>query len=542
MEKTFHLLDCTLREAPLENLMWGQMFIKKMIHGLENAGIDIIEVGFLTNKPYVAGSTSFQSVEEIGKYLTNKKPGVQYVALVDYGRYDLRYLSPYDGNSIDAIRICFKHHQIEEVLAYASQIREKGYKVCIQHVDTMGYSNEEILRFIEKVNAFKPYAYSIVDTFGSMYASDVSHFTKLVADNLSEDILLGFHAHNNLMLADANVQLFLSEYNGKRKIIVDSSLYGCGRSAGNAHTELIAQFLNKTYSTAYDIDEILDLIDTVIVAVREKTEWGYSIPYFISGIFNAHSFNAKQLMKRHNLRSRDLLGIMGRLDETQKKKYDYALLERLYVEYFDTHTNDSETVQALSRKLADNKILLLGPGKTINDKKFKISDFIELNAPTVIAVNNLIEGFKLDFIFYSSATRYKNLQYQDYKTVGSPSIILTSNIKDSSEEELIVDYKSLIKFGWVNLDSSFILLLRLLQRCSINEIYAAGLDGYQDFGNTFYNTDLEVSMDLQDRLEQTEDNLSMLRDMRKTNPDFKIHFLTQSIYEEAFEDDKGDRI
>ena len=77
------LLDCTLREAPIDNLMWGEMNIHKMIHGLEMANVDIIECGFLKNADYIKGSTSFQRVEDIIPFLKNKKKGKTYVALVD---------------------------------------------------------------------------------------------------------------------------------------------------------------------------------------------------------------------------------------------------------------------------------------------------------------------------------------------------------------------------------------------------------------------------------------------------------------------------
>ena len=260
--KNFKLLDCTLREAPLDDLMWGDLSIRKMIHGLEKAQVDIIEVGFLKNAPYKFGSTSFQKAEEMRPYLKHKKPNTMYVALVDYGRYDLQYLSEYDGTSIDAIRVCFKHHEIDVVLDYAKAIKEKGYQVCIQHVDTMGFSDGQIADFIKKVNQLKPFSYSIVDTFGAMYASDMLHYAKLASEILDDSIWLGFHAHNNLMLADANAQGFIEYIGTRRNIIADASLYGCGRSAGNAHTELLAQYMNSKQGGVYDINEMLDLIDT----------------------------------------------------------------------------------------------------------------------------------------------------------------------------------------------------------------------------------------------------------------------------------------
>ena len=532
----YKLLDCTLREAPIDGLLWGQMAIKKMIRGLEKADVDIIEVGFLKNAPYVSGSTSFQRVEDMLPYLKKKKEGTLYVALVDYGRYDLKYLSDYDGRTIDAIRICFKKHEIGPVLDYAAQIRAKGYQVCIQHVDTLSYTDEEIVSFIEKVNAFMPFSYSVVDTFGAMYEEDMLRLTQLANAHLHKDIWLGFHGHNNLMLANSNAQRFLSEIGTQRKVIVDSSLFGCGRSAGNAHTELLAQFMVQKLGANYDINALLDLIDTVIVSAREKTTWGYTVPYFIAGMHNAHTFNVKQLLKRHNLSSKDLRGIIERLDERQKKQYDYALLEKLYVEYFDQPVEDGAVIAELTEAFAGRKILLLAPGKSVQENKAEIDRFVAEHNPIVIGVNNLIDGYRLDYVFYSGVVRYQDLQYQDRHATGNPKLLVTSNIKTKpAENEQIVNYSSLVKFGWVNLDSSAILLLRLLLRCGVSELYAAGLDGYKSFGQAFYKNALDTGLADSDRIEHTADNLSMMTDLRAEHPEFCVHFLTESVYSKVFE-------
>lgn len=532
---TVKLLDCTLREAPIDGLMWGTSNIKKMIQGLEKSNIDIIEVGFLKNDDHKDGTTIFRTVSEIKKSLEHKNTTTMYVALVDYGRYDIANLEPYDGTSIDAIRICFKHDEIDDVLGYADAIRKKGYQVCIQHVDTMGYTDEEICCFIEKINEFKPYAYSIVDTFGAMYSEDLLHYIELVNNKLEKSIWMGFHGHNNLMLADANAQLFVNKLSKKHNIIVDTSLYGCGRGAGNAHTELLMQYLVEKNNANYDLDEVLDLIDTVIVMAEEQADWGYTIPYFISGIYNAHTFNVRHLLKRHNIKSRDLREIIEKLDDTQKKKYDYKLLEKLYIDHFEHEFVDDESIQYIRGKLEERNVVLLAPGKSVQECCDDVSSYIRKNRSIVIGVNNLIEGYRQDFVFYSSSLRYQNLQYLDLQGTEAPELIITSNIKSEPDEnEVLVDYKALIKYGWVNLDSSIILLLRLLVKCGVKNINIAGLDGFRTAGFSFYRSDLDTGVKEADKIELTEDNYSMIEDFKNEYPEIQISFLTPTIYEKIY--------
>jgi 4-hydroxy 2-oxovalerate aldolase len=298
----------------------------------------------------------------------------------------------------------------------------------------------------------------------------------------------------------------------------------------------MTQYAVKKYGQDYDIDPILDLMDSIIVPISKKVEWGYSVPYFISAIHNAHTFNVKQLLKRHNIKSKDLRKIIEMLDETQKRAYDYSLLEKLYVQYFNHPVDDHEAIDLLSKAFAGKSILLIGPGKSAITDREKIENLIQEKNPIVIGINNLISDYKLDYVFYSGVNRYQNLQYQDYRKSGSPRIILSSNIKTEAEDnELIVDYLSLIKFGWVNIDSSAILLLRLLIRCGVSNVDIAGFDGYDNTQDSFYNKELDTGLDAEEKSEHTKDNLSMLQDIKENNKNFNIHFITKSVYDTVFQ-------
>lgn len=525
------LLDCTLREAPVENFFIGEKFIKEFVYRCEKVGIDVIECGFLKDVDHVPGSNCFRTVEQIREYIPNKKVGITYVALMDYGRYSLENLSEYDGTSIDGIRICFKYGQQKEAIETGKQIKAKGYKVFIQHVDTLAYTDIEIINFIDQVNELKPDSYAIVDTFGSMYADDLIRLSMLINHHLDKDITLGFHPHNNLLLANSNIQEFISRYAGKREIMVDASVLGCGRGAGNANTELVTEFLNKKYNRNYDLNELLDLVDRLMPKLQEHCSWGYSIPYFLSGIHGAHVYNANFLLRRHNIPSKDLRAIIEKLDGRQKKEYDYALLERLYVEHFDHPIDDKAAKSMLKKQFEGRKILLLAPGMTLKTERDKINEFIETEHPLVIGINNKISIIKLDYIFFSSRNRYSEYCFEKHKS--NPRLLLTSNIMQSTKktDELVFDYKKLIKFGWVNIDSSMILLLRLVLELGCKEVYIAGFDGFTaNRSQNYYLQDLETSMKIEDLLLLTEENRQMLDDLEMHYSDAHIVFLTTSQY------------
>lgn len=527
------LLDCTIREAPLKELYFGEAYIQKFINGLEKSNINIIECGFLKNGQYTLGSTIFSKVEQIEPYLRHKKKNTLYVALVDYGRFDLENLTPYNKKSIDGIRICFKKAEKDKVFDYAKAIKDKGYKVFFQHVDTLDYTDIEIIELLQKVNELKPYAYSIVDTFGSMYADDVTHLYSLVNRHLNLDIKLGFHTHNNLMLAVANSQLFITLAYATRDIMVDGSVLGCGRGAGNTNLECLAQFINQKFQGKYNLDELFDLIDTLMPKLQKECKWGYDIPYFLSGIHSSHVFNVNHILRRHNILSKDLRAIIEKLDTKQKKQYDYKLLEKLYVEHIGKKVDDSKNLKELKNIIKKRQILFLLPGSSLIKYKNKIKEFIAKNKPLVVSLNNYNQDFQNDIVFFSSIRRY--LEYEKLNLKNDCKILITSNIKTKPKNnEFIINYLSLIKFGWINLDASVILALRLFIKQGVKDIFFAGFDGFNAKNKkNYYNDVLENTLNKDELLLISKDVKEMLDDLLKEHH-INATFLTPSIYEDNF--------
>lgn len=525
------LLDCTIREAPVKNLFFGNEFIENFISGLEQTNIDIIECGFLKNDSYLDGTTSFQRVEEIEVFLKNKKKNILYVALIDYGRYDLKYLSDYNGKSIDGIRICFKKGEGVDAIKLAYEIKNKGYKVFIQHVDTLGYDDNEIIEIIKAVNNLQPYSYAIVDTFGSMYTDDVRRLYSLISPYLDKKINFGYHAHNNMMLAGANSQEFIRLAHRDYNCSVDGSILGCGRGAGNAHTELMVEFLNKKFNTNYNLNNLLDLIDYSLPVLTSKGKWGYSIPYFLSGLHGAHVFNVNHLLRRHNIKSSDLRQIIDKLDDKHKKAYDYKLLEQIYVEYFNNQIDDKKSIEYLKDKFSHQKILVLASGNSVNTHKETIKEFIANYNPIIISINNKIAEYNADFIFYSSEKRYLS---HSLNGTDSDYIIKTSNIKEKKyKHEIEINYLPLIKSGWINIDNATIILLRLLCQLKCENIYIAGFDGF-DINNlvsNYYDNRLVTTIEKEDLLLMNKEIKEMLQDIKhdfsETN---NIYFITPSYY------------
>lgn len=353
MAKKIELLDCTLRDgAYVVDSKFGPAAIKSLVCKLQAAGIDIIECGWLKNQPHEKGSVFYHVPGDFAQYITEKSAGSLYVAMIDWDRYDLNNLTACDGKTIDAVRIVFPHGKQKEGIRTGSFVREKGYQVFYQAANTLAYTDHELMALAEDVNKSHPICLSIVDTFGAMYETDLERIVSVLDSHLDRNIKLGFHSHNNQQLSFALAVRFVELLkDSERGAVVDASLCGMGRGAGNANTELAAGYLNRKNYGSYDMDVILNAIDQDMEYFRKNYAWGYSAPYFIAGRYCCHVNNISYLIQEHRTCAEDLNHIIASLKPDERLRYDYSLLEKKYQEHMLQKEKDKAASSFLKKTL-----------------------------------------------------------------------------------------------------------------------------------------------------------------------------------------------
>lgn len=538
--KRIRLLDCTLRDgAYIVDGKFGERSIKGIIKRLQDAKVDIIECGWLKDIPHTFGSSFYYTPQDLKQYMQIEKSKYStYVAMIDYNRYDINRLPVCDGETIDAIRIVFPKDKVAEGLALVKPIREKGYKVFLQAANTVGYSDQELLSMISAVNEEDADAISIVDTYGTMYGFDLQRILFLMNRNLRKDIAIGFHSHNNQQLSYALSMQFVENVIALsgRKCIVDSSLCGMGRGAGNTPTELIASYLNKQYYADYDINTIMDTIDIYMSHFLEKYKWGYSIPYMIAGTYECHVNNVAYLTKTHRTKSKDMKIIFEMLSADERRRYDYDNLEKVYAEYQNRNVDDAEVKDLLIKRMAGKTLVVILPGKSSETYKEKIKSYIKEKNAIVIGVNAIVADFEYDYLFFSNGIKYEFAKDANSAQYKKAKKIITSNVKDSVDaEEYIVNYNNIQKRKWKYYDNSVIMFLRLMSIILPNTIALAGFDGYADNNSEKYVEEiLEPTITQEEMNIMQEEIADMFADYIKINGEkIKIEFLTPSIFQKG---------
>ena len=529
------LLDCTLRDgAYIVDGKFGSGPIRGIIKKLQDANVNIIECGWLKNDEYKSGTTYYHVPDDMLPYLKDKSNRATYVVMIDWDRYDLDYLPEYDGKTIDAIRVVFPHGKAKEGIEVGRKILSKGYRVFFQAANTLAYNDEDLIELAKLVNSVDTESLSIVDTFGAMYEEDLERIVGILDRNLNKSIKLGFHSHNNQQLAFSNSQHFVKILNNsERGIVVDSSLCGMGRGAGNATTELVANYLNRKCHTNYSLYHILDAIDLYMEFFEENYKWGYSTPYFIAGMYCCHVNNIAYLQKNHRTNARDMNDIIESLSPEDRKKYDYDLLEEKYIENQDRVVDDDKEIEELRQKLKDRAVLLIAPGKSSLTEIYKIREYIREKNPVVIEVNAVSPEYDADYLFLISDGRYdyaRNAYPQQFKSVKK---VLLSNIKTvGAEDEIIINFNRVVKKGWEYLDNAVINCLRLLNQLHVDNVAIAGFDEFGDHYNESYADPALPTVNPDgdwDKL--NKEVMEMFVDFKKTvGNTMKIEFVTDSKF------------
>lgn len=531
------LLDCTLRDgAYIVDSKFGMTAMKGIINKMQNANVDIIECGWLKNNQHEHGSSFFHVPSDVQQYLAHKSEHVTYVVMIDWDRYNLDYLPENDGQSIDAIRVVFPYGKFREGMEVGSRIKEKGYQVFFQAANTLAYNDEDLVQLAREANRVHPVSLSVVDTFGAMYNEDLERIVSVLDKHLDKDIKLGFHSHNNQQLSFSLTMHFveLLEQSG-RGVVVDASLCGMGRGAGNATTELVANYLNRKQHGNYDMNAIMDAIDMYMEYFQENYTWGYSTQYFIAGMYCCHVNNIAYLMKNHRTTAKDMRNIIASLSDEERKIYDYDLLEEKYLENQNRIVEDEGVLEKLKQEFAEREILLVAPGKSVCTEQEIVKTYIQEKEPIVIGVNAIIPQYEYDYLFIMNQVRYFYAKETYPEQFDKTKKILLSSIKTvPGKNEMIFNFNRVIKRGWKYFDNAVINCLRLLEQVRVKNIAIAGFDGFKHKYNESYADASLPSLNPDNDWDGLNKEIKdMLSDFRASmNCDTAIRFLTASEFDD----------
>ncbi|ANE47014.1 nucleoid-structuring protein H-NS [Paenibacillus swuensis] len=294
--KKYNIVDCTIRDGGLvNNWDFSIDFVQNLYEGLNEAGVEYMEIGY-KNSPKLlkgaedAGPWRFLDDDFLKKIIDKKETKLS--ALVDIGRVDEHDILPRSESLLDLIRVACYVKDVDKAIDLIQKFHDKGYETTLNIMALSNVMDNELMEAFEEIKNSPVDVVYVVDSFGSLDHNDIKYLVEKFKTHLPNK-KLGIHAHNNMQMAFANT-LVAAELGVE---YLDASVYGMGRAAGNTPTELLVTHLkNPKYNTR----PVIDLIERLMVPLREKEEWGYIIPYMITGSLDEHPRSAMALRDSEN--------------------------------------------------------------------------------------------------------------------------------------------------------------------------------------------------------------------------------------------------
>lgn len=326
------LLDCTLRDGGyINNWSFGHQNILNSVRTLEQSNVNILELGFLKNEDYDEDRTVFNSIKQVEALIPNKKRNIEYAVMIEALRpFPLEMIEERTDAGVDIIRVIVwktKHDEngniidaLQSGFEYCKGIVEKGYKLCVQPARVDQYSDDEFIAMLNQFQQLNPMAIYVVDSWGTQSTQQIMHYVKLADKTLERRIAIGYHGHNNLMQAYGTAETFANS-GLDRDLIVDASVYGIGRGAGNLNLEIFANYMNEVFGADYDTVQMIAVYQNCIKDIYKQHIWGYSMPYFLTAKYKCNPCWGEYLGILKGLEASEIEMILQELSEDDMVMY-----------------------------------------------------------------------------------------------------------------------------------------------------------------------------------------------------------------------------
>ncbi|MFP7175749.1 beta/alpha barrel domain-containing protein [Priestia filamentosa] len=326
-------LDCTLRDGGnFNNWFFSNEDIYHIITNLDQAGIDIIEIGYIggsgSNKAKSVGSVANCSPEFLNKLPQTKQ--AELALMVVPSVCELSKLHDIDPQLVPWIRVASYPQSVENALPYVEYLKNRGFQVSFNLMAASYVNHKEIVEIAKESHSAGADVFYMADSYGALNPDDVGKRIRSIVNEVHCQV--GFHGHNNLGLAFPNA---LEALNSGASFI-DTSLCGMARGAGNLPTEQFISTMNhwNKYDMKHKIDPLLKAAEYVLHSII-KSPLKISKPEIICGLSNIHYYFYDLIASKCKENNLNLLEVSQLLGKTLPEKVDHSYIDSVINQILD---------------------------------------------------------------------------------------------------------------------------------------------------------------------------------------------------------------
>lgn len=286
------VLDCTIRDGGLmNNSHFEDRTVGAVYRACVDAGIDYMEIGYRNSRkifsPDQYGVWRYSHEDDIRRIVGDNPTSLKLAVMADAEKSDYRNeIPPKSESVVDLVRVACYIHQIPLALDMVKDAHDKGYETTVNIMAASVIQERELDEALALVASSETRGVYLVDSFGHFYSEQIRYLIiKYMNYMRPAGKEVGIHAHNNLQLGYANtIEAIVLGAN-----MVDATMAGLGRGAGNCPMELLIGFL---HNPKYKLRPVLDCVENHIEPMRKSLKWGFDLSYLITGLLNRHPRSA----------------------------------------------------------------------------------------------------------------------------------------------------------------------------------------------------------------------------------------------------------
>ena len=255
------ILECTIRDGGYAiEFQWSAEEIEQIVGRLAAAGFTRIEIGHglglgASRTLTPARCSDVEMTEVSARAKGPAKVGAFFIPGIGNAD-DLRSFREHGG---DFVRVGTDVSKSESAFEYVELAASLGFEVCYNFMKSYVAPPFELLRRAVPIAERGATTIAVVDSAGGMLPDQVAEYVRVLAAGL--DARVGFHGHNNLLLANANSLAAVQA----GAAVVDTTLLGMGRGGGNAQTETMLVVLDKAgYPTGINPLDVAKIADEFV--------------------------------------------------------------------------------------------------------------------------------------------------------------------------------------------------------------------------------------------------------------------------------------
>jgi len=505
------------------------------------------------------GIWRFSSEEDL-KRLTKGLKLPEIALMCNIGKIDEDDFCPREETILSLVRVVADREKVSMALEIMEKIKKKGYEVSLNVTGFSNFTDSQIGELVGMLNDYRPDYVYVADTYGSMFPDQLPRLLEPLMG--ISGVKVGFHPHNNLQMAFVNtleaIKLGVD--------VVDASVFGMGRGAGNLPMEVILNYLQGKRKDKYNVIPVLDFLDQNMMPLHKKIGWGYSLPYFLSGVFKCHPYYVRDIMNHKRFTVDEMWNILDIINKKDTSTYVAGMVDDIIESHHIGWIAPTEKGQSpLTHKITASdagcqqggipylnrhhgrNFLILANGPTLKSYQKEINHFIKKHNPVVMGANNLGGLYTPDYHAFTLTKRFKKYHSQ----ISEKSKILVGGAipSDIVKTHILRDYETIyyndvlskdfnINNGVVstNCRSISVLLTAIAITMGAEKIFVAGMDGYLGAKNEgsfyFYNEteDIEDEELIIDRHKWSQYFISVINDYLVNDEKDGIKIITPTSY------------